>query len=55
MYTDFRSGGKSWVCRCVPDMEDAENNQSSAAMTTSGRLRLYLPIPLARKILVTAL
>ncbi|WP_410505598.1 LysR substrate-binding domain-containing protein [Klebsiella pneumoniae] len=55
MATDFRSGGNRWVCRCVADMEDAENSLSSAAMTPRGRLRVDVPSPLARLILVPAL
>lgn len=55
MATDFRSGGNRWVCRCVADMEDAENSLSSAAMTPKGRLRVDVPSPLARLILVPAL
>lgn len=55
MATDFRSGGNRWVCRCVADMEDAENSLSSAAMTPGGRLRVDVPSPLARLILVPAL
>ncbi|MFR5255586.1 MAG: LysR family transcriptional regulator [Klebsiella pneumoniae] len=37
------------------DMEDAENSPSSAAMTPRGRLRVDVPSPLARLILVPAL
>lgn len=55
MATDFRSGGNRLVCRCVADMEDAENSLSSAAMTPRGRLRVDVPSPLARLILVPAL
>ncbi|EPY5333519.1 LysR substrate-binding domain-containing protein [Klebsiella pneumoniae] len=55
MATDFRSGGNRWVCRCVADMEDAENSLSSATMTPRGRLRVDVPSPLARLILVPAL
>ncbi|EOU2497555.1 LysR substrate-binding domain-containing protein [Klebsiella pneumoniae] len=55
MATDFRSGGNRWVCRCVADMEDAENSLSSAAMTPRGRLRVDVPSPLTRLILVPAL
>lgn len=55
MATDFRSGGNRLVCRCVADMEDAENSLSSAAMTPVGRLRVDVPSPLARLILVPAL
>ncbi|MEA4676745.1 LysR substrate-binding domain-containing protein [Klebsiella pneumoniae] len=55
MATDFRSGGNRWVCRCVADMEDAENSLSSAAMTPRRRLRVDVPSPLARLILVPAL
>ncbi len=51
----FESGGNRWVCRCVADMEDAENSLSSAAMTPRGRLRVDVPSPLARLILVPAL
>lgn len=36
-------------------MEDAENSLSSAAMTPRGRLRVDVPSPLARLILVPAL
>ncbi|MDP1233240.1 LysR family transcriptional regulator, partial [Klebsiella pneumoniae] len=54
MATDFRSGGNSWVCRCVADMEDAENRLSSAAITPRGRLRLDEPSPLDRLRLVPA-
>ncbi|MGK2517611.1 LysR substrate-binding domain-containing protein [Klebsiella pneumoniae] len=43
------------VIRLLADMEDAENSLSSAAMTPRGRLRLDVPSPLARLILVPAL
>ncbi|EPC6247672.1 LysR family transcriptional regulator [Klebsiella pneumoniae] len=43
------------VIRLLADMEDAENNLSSAAMTPRGRLRVDVPSPLARLILVPAL
>ncbi|EIX9106421.1 TPA: LysR substrate-binding domain-containing protein [Klebsiella pneumoniae] len=43
------------VIRLLADMEDAENSQSSAAMTPRGRLRVDVPSPLARLILVPAL
>ncbi|MEF2305272.1 LysR family transcriptional regulator [Klebsiella pneumoniae] len=43
------------VIRLLADMEDAENSLSSAAMTPRGRLRVDVPSPLARLILVTAL
>ncbi len=42
------------VIRLLADMEDAENSLSSAAMTP-GRLRVDVPSPLARLILVPAL
>ena len=41
--------------RLLADMEDAENSLSSAAMTPRGRLRVDVPSPLARLILVPAL
>ncbi len=43
------------VIRLLADMEDAENSLSSAAMTPRGRLRVDVPSPLARLILVPAL
>ncbi|MCQ9685668.1 LysR family transcriptional regulator [Klebsiella pneumoniae] len=43
------------VIRLLADMEDAENSLSSAAMTPKGRLRVDVPSPLARLILVPAL
>lgn len=43
------------VIRLLADMEDAENSLSSAAMTPVGRLRVDVPSPLARLILVPAL
>ncbi|MBS2912507.1 LysR family transcriptional regulator [Klebsiella pneumoniae] len=43
------------VIRLLADMEDAENSLSSAAMTPTGRLRVDVPSPLARLILVPAL
>ena len=43
------------VIRLLADMEDAENRLSSAAMTPRGRLRVDVPSPLARLILVPAL
>lgn len=43
------------VIRLLADMEDAENSLSSAAMTPGGRLRVDVPSPLARLILVPAL
>ncbi|EPS1148538.1 LysR substrate-binding domain-containing protein [Klebsiella pneumoniae] len=43
------------VIRLLADMEDAENSLSSAAMTPRGRLRVDVPSPLARLILVSAL
>ncbi|WP_336340000.1 LysR family transcriptional regulator [Enterobacter cloacae] len=43
------------VIRLLADMEDAENSISSAAMTPRGRLRVDVPSPLARLILVPAL
>ncbi|HHI3919112.1 TPA: LysR substrate-binding domain-containing protein [Klebsiella pneumoniae] len=43
------------VIRLLADMEDAENSLSSAAMTPRGRLRVDIPSPLARLILVPAL
>ncbi|HDZ9019003.1 TPA: LysR family transcriptional regulator [Klebsiella pneumoniae] len=43
------------VIRLLADMEDAENSLSSAAMTPMGRLRVDVPSPLARLILVPAL
>ena len=43
------------VIRLLADMEDAENSLSSAAMTPWGRLRVDVPSPLARLILVPAL
>ncbi|EPL6732382.1 LysR substrate-binding domain-containing protein [Klebsiella pneumoniae] len=43
------------VIRLLADMEDAENSLSSAAMTPRGRLRVDVPRPLARLILVPAL
>ena len=43
------------VSRLLADMEDAEHSLSSAAMTPRGRLRVDVPSPLARLILVPAL
>ncbi|TAT60241.1 LysR family transcriptional regulator, partial [Enterobacter cloacae] len=43
------------VIRLLADMEDAENSLSSAAITPRGRLRVDVPSPLARLILVPAL
>ena len=43
------------VIRLLADMEDAENSLSSAAMTPRGGLRVDVPSPLARLILVPAL
>ncbi|HBQ6066178.1 LysR substrate-binding domain-containing protein [Klebsiella pneumoniae] len=43
------------VIRLLADMEDAENSLSSAAMTPRGRLRVDVPSPLARLILMPAL
>ncbi len=43
------------VIRLLADMEDAENSLSSAAMTPRERLRVDVPSPLARLILVPAL
>ncbi|WP_395306485.1 LysR substrate-binding domain-containing protein [Enterobacter sichuanensis] len=43
------------VIRLLADMEDAENSLSSAAITPTGRLRVDVPSPLARLILVPAL
>ncbi|HHB8710695.1 LysR family transcriptional regulator [Klebsiella pneumoniae] len=43
------------VIRLLADMEDAENSLSSAAMAPRGRLRVDVPSPLARLILVPAL
>ncbi|HBS7104221.1 TPA: LysR family transcriptional regulator [Klebsiella pneumoniae] len=43
------------VIRLLADIEDAENSLSSAAMTPRGRLRVDVPSPLARLILVPAL
>lgn len=43
------------VIRLLADMEDAENSLSSAAMTPRGLLRVDVPSPLARLILVPAL
>ncbi|VGK39822.1 LysR family transcriptional regulator [Klebsiella pneumoniae] len=43
------------VIRLLAGMEDAENSLSSAAMTPRGRLRVDVPSPLARLILVPAL
>ncbi|HHU6860929.1 TPA: LysR substrate-binding domain-containing protein [Klebsiella pneumoniae] len=43
------------VIRLLADKEDAENSLSSAAMTPRGRLRVDVPSPLARLILVPAL
>ena len=43
------------VIRLLAEMEDAENSLSSAAMTPRGRLRVDVPSPLARLILVPAL
>ncbi|HDK6550272.1 TPA: LysR family transcriptional regulator [Klebsiella pneumoniae] len=43
------------VIRLLADMEDAENSLSSAAMTPRRRLRVDVPSPLARLILVPAL
>ncbi|EPR0444945.1 LysR substrate-binding domain-containing protein [Klebsiella pneumoniae] len=43
------------VIRLLADMEDAENSLSSAAMTPRGRLRVDVPSPLDRLILVPAL
>jgi len=43
------------VIRLLADMEDAENSLSSATMTPRGRLRVDVPSPLARLILVPAL
>ena len=43
------------VIRLLADMEDAENSLPSAAMTPRGRLRVDVPSPLARLILVLAL
>ncbi|EMH9206175.1 TPA: LysR family transcriptional regulator [Klebsiella michiganensis] len=43
------------VIRLLADMEDAENSLSSAAMTPRGRLRVDVPSPLARLVLVPAL
>ena len=43
------------VIRLLADLEDAENSLSSAAMTPRGRLRVDVPSPLARLILVPAL
>ncbi|SYH17414.1 LysR family transcriptional regulator [Klebsiella pneumoniae] len=43
------------VIRLLADMEDAENSLSSAAMTPRGRLRVDVPSPLSRLILVPAL
>ncbi|MDU2477664.1 MAG: LysR substrate-binding domain-containing protein [Klebsiella sp.] len=42
------------VIRLLADMEDAENSLSSAAMTPRGRLRVDVPSPLARLILLPA-
>jgi DNA-binding transcriptional LysR family regulator len=47
--------GKLCYARCqdlLADMEDAENSLPSAAMTPRGRLRVDVPSPLARLILV---
>ncbi|EOX3824257.1 LysR substrate-binding domain-containing protein [Enterobacter quasiroggenkampii] len=43
------------VIRLLADMEDAENSLSSATMTPRGRLRIDVPTPLARLVLVPAL
>ncbi|HDC4352751.1 TPA: LysR family transcriptional regulator [Enterobacter cloacae] len=43
------------VIRLLADMEDAENSLSSAAITPRGWLRVDVPSPLARLILVPAL
>ena len=43
------------VIRLLADMEDAENSLSSSAMTPRGRLRIDVPTPLARLVLVPAL
>ena len=43
------------VIRLLADMEDAENSLSSATMTPRGRLRVDMPSPLARLLLVPAL
>ena len=43
------------VLRLLTDMEDAETSLSSAAIRPSGRLRVDVPSPLARLILIPAL
>ncbi|TEC09110.1 LysR family transcriptional regulator [Pseudomonas aeruginosa] len=43
------------VVRLLADMEDAETSLSSAAITPRGRLRVDVPSPLARLVLVPAL
>ncbi|MGO3741889.1 LysR substrate-binding domain-containing protein [Kerstersia sp.] len=43
------------VIRLLADLEDAENSLSNAASTPRGRLRVDVPSPLARLILVPAL
>ncbi|MBY6353651.1 MULTISPECIES: LysR family transcriptional regulator [Enterobacter cloacae complex] len=43
------------VIRLLADMEDAENSLSSASITPRGRLRVDVPSPLARLILMPAL
>ena len=43
------------VIRLLADMEDAETSLSSAAITPRGRLRVDVPSPLARLVLVPAL
>lgn len=43
------------VIRLLADMEDAENSLSSSAMTPRGRLRIDVPTPLARQVLLPAL
>ena len=43
------------VIRLLADMEDAETSLSSASMTPRGRLRVDVPSPLARMLLIPAL
>ncbi len=43
------------VVRLLVDMEDAETSLSSASMTPRGRLRVDVPSPLARMLLIPAL
>lgn len=43
------------VVRLLADMDDAETSLSSASMTPRGRLRVDVPSPLARMLLIPAL